>query len=110
MSVTTIEQHHQKWSELPLFTPTQWVVTDEDITAWSDILYMRTLVDEIEDYVGPDPDDLHDVEPARGSIEFDVDLYLEPWPSDYAADQLVAWKLNTCVDGVLDTLIAAVTA
>lgn len=85
--------HHRRWSELPLFTVHQWVASDEDIAAWSEILHLRTLVDQIED--------LLDLNPARqilaqGLIEFDIDLYLEPWPDiDRAADLLAAWRNET---------------
>lgn len=95
--------HHRRWSELPLFTVHQWVASDEDIAAWSEILHLRTLVDQIltnhADVVWPFSEYVRN--PARqilaqGLIEFDIDLYLEPWPDiDRAADLLAAWRNET---------------
>lgn len=83
----SIANHHRRWSDLPLFTRHQWVASDEDIAAWSDILYMRGLVDAIEDTHALRPEHL-----KRGLVEFDVETYLEPWPHDRASDLLAAWR------------------
>lgn len=105
MSPTSVEAHHQKWSDLPLFPEGQWVVSQDDIDAWNDLTYLRDLVDTIlreldtpeqtrQVLAGPPTADGggHD---GRGCIEFDIDTYLEPWPAiDRAADMLTAWRAN----------------
>ncbi len=97
MSTTTIEQHHERWSELPLFTHDRWIVTDDDTQAWGDIIYMRGLVEDIQAELRS-ADQAHDVlgggeRDGRGLIEFDIELYLEPWPvHDPAADLIAAWR------------------
>lgn len=90
MSTTTIEQHHERWSELPLFAHDRWVVTDEDCQAWGDIIYMRSLV---EDLVAEAKAAGRVPTAPGGLIEFDTDLYLEPWPEfDPVAALLAAWR------------------
>lgn len=80
--------HSEKWSELPLFTARQWVVTEDDIAAWNDLTYMRTLVDDIEALCWAT-----NATPECGpSAEFDVDIYLAPWPDDQAAEALATWR------------------
>lgn len=96
MSTTSIEAHHQKWSDLPLFTTQRWVVTDEDIEAWNDLTYMRGILDTVMRST-PSPESIHDIlggseRDGRGLIEFDIDLYLEPWPVDQAAELLAEWR------------------
>ena len=100
MSPISIEPR-EKWSELPLL---QWpaVMTDEDVDAWGDILYMRGLVDELIDTLDAAfTDHTFDTEATLAeligapSIEYDVDRYLEPWPHDRAADMLAAWRNQT---------------
>lgn len=104
MPTTSVEAHHAKWSDLPLFPPGQWVVTQDDIDAWNDLAYLRDLVDTIIREVDT-PEQVHDILTGgeredygvvRGLIEFDIDLYLEPWPDiDRAADMLQAWRAST---------------
>lgn len=86
MSTTSIEAHHQKWAALPAFPAWPYVMGDADVEAWGDILYMRGLVDAITDVCADTGTRLH------GSIEFDIDLYLEPWPTDPAEQLLATWK------------------
>ncbi|WP_261861503.1 hypothetical protein, partial [Mycobacterium montefiorense] len=54
MSTTDrIAEHHKKWDALPPFPDYPYVMTDDDVESWSDLLYMRALVDEIEDRMTP---------------------------------------------------------
>jgi hypothetical protein len=88
MSVESLEAHKRQWSQLPLFTNEQWVVTDADIEAWNDIVYMRTLVEDLRATCA----DRKGMIPAP-VIEFEIDIYLEPWPSgDRAEELLTAWR------------------
>lgn len=97
-----IEAHQQDWSDLALFPAGQWVTTDDDIQAWNDILHMRALVDELLDTLDTALTD-HTFDALattaelieEPSVEFDIDLYLEPWPRDRAADMLTAWRAGT---------------
>lgn len=79
----------QDWPELPLFTAREWVVTDDDIEAWQDIYYMRGLVDSILilcSHTG------HTPELGPPEVEFDSQVYLEPWTDDDpAAAALDTW-------------------
>jgi hypothetical protein len=101
MSLTSIEAHHRKWDALPAFPAWPYVMTDDDVQAWGDLLYMRGLVDAIEGAC----DDLmtstsaidrlwaeHVCDNPLRSFEFDVDVYLEPWPADEAENLLAAWR------------------
>jgi len=48
VSTASIEQRPGE-SFAGLFTPERWVVNDDDSRAWSDLIYMRSLVDQIEE-------------------------------------------------------------
>jgi hypothetical protein len=87
MSVTSIEAHHQKWSALPAFPAWPHVMTDDDVQAWGDVLYVRGLADAFLDACRTTG-----ALPMPHTVEFDIDLYLEPWPADHAAQLLDAWK------------------
>lgn len=86
-----IAAHHEKWSALPEFPAWPYVMTDDDVDFWGDILYMRGLVDEI-------------TASASDGLDHGGDLYLdvllealpiETWPeADRAADMLAAWRLS----------------
>lgn len=96
MSITSIEAHRQRWAALPpLRTWPHELMTDDDATAWGDILYMRGLVDDIEDTCAIDGARIPaTARELRGdySIEFDIDLYLDPWPNDVAGLLINSWK------------------
>lgn len=101
MSQPTIEQHHQKWSHLPLFPQRpaclmQWpyTMTDEDTEAWSDIEYMRGLADVLEDeaHAGAAMPTLSRF--ASSLLAYAVALAdedLPPWNTDRAAELLDQW-------------------
>ena len=90
----------EKWSDLPLL---QWpaVMTDDDVEAWGDLIYMRGLVADLIDALD---DGLveHTFDALATAIElidapsaeYDIDIYLPPWPHDRAADMLAAWRLQ----------------
>lgn len=89
MSLTSITEHHRKWEALPAFPDYPYVMTDDDVNAWSDLLYMRGIVNDIVDMCAIDG------ARARGdyrSVEFDVDMYLDPWPHDVAGQLIDSWK------------------
>jgi hypothetical protein len=91
MSVTSIEAHNQKWDALPAFPAWPYVMTDDDVDAWGDLLYLRGLVDAVVDICARTGARI----PATDhrSVEFDIDTYLEPWPTaDAAAELLADWK------------------
>ncbi len=101
MSTISVEPPETRWSELPLL---QWpaVMQDDDVQAWGDILYMRGLVTELIDTLDAAfTDHTFDTEATLAeligapSAEFGVDLYLQPWPHDRAADMLAAWRNQT---------------
>lgn len=108
----SIVAHHEKWDDLPLFPQGQWVATDEDIAAWNDIVYMRTLVESLLSELDT-PADTHDAlggfeRDGRGLIESDIDIHIEPWTdADRAGDMLAAWRSGT---SKVDVFAAAVTA
>lgn len=82
-----------KWADLPTIQchPT---LSDEDREFESDLAYMRDLVTEL--HVHGSVEHLARVLDAP-MAEWDVDLYLEPWPTgmDLAADILAAWRNGT---------------
>lgn len=80
-----------QWPDLPLFHADRWVVTDDDIAVWSDITYMRTLVDELGILCARTGEAITDA----GVIEHQVDAVLAPWPGDLVADMLAAWRAST---------------
>jgi hypothetical protein len=88
VSLTSITEHHRKWEALPAFPDYPYVMTDDDVNAWSDLLYMRSLVNDIVDMISVDG---ARIAPA-GWVEFDVDLYLDPWPNDVAGMLIESWK------------------
>jgi len=89
MSITSIEAHHQKWAALPAFPAWPYVMSDSDVEAWSDVLYMRGLVNDIVDMCAIDG---ARIRATAHSIEFDIDLYLDPWPNDVAGQLIDSWK------------------
>ena len=82
-----------KWADLPTIQchPT---LSDEDREFESDLAYMRDLVTEL--HVHGSVEHLTQVVTAP-SPEYDIDLYLEPWPTgmDLAGDMLAAWRNGT---------------
>lgn len=82
-----------KWADLPTIQchPT---LSDEDREFESDLAYMRDLVTEL--HVHGSVEHLTQVVTAP-SPEYDIDLYLEPWPTgmDLAGDMLAAWRAGT---------------
>lgn len=101
MSTTSIEAHHQKWDALPAFPAWPYVMTDDDVEAWSDVLYIRGLIDAIGvvcSHTGARPTSLpfgqihQDTIAATG---VDNSLFFptaNPWPADEAAELLATWK------------------
>lgn len=95
-----IATHHEKWDALPEFPAWPYVMTDDDVESWSDLLYMRALVDEIEDRMAPllDSANVGDqfaaARQVRAAEQFPViELsFSEPWPHDHAADMLTVWR------------------
>lgn len=91
-------EQSSEWGDLPIFINDNWRVTDEDIEAWSDILAMRDMVTEIIDAL--DDEFAHDVlgggesDDGRGMLEFEIEIYLEPWPADVAGMLLGQWRLQ----------------
>lgn len=104
----SIAEHNRRWAKLPAFPEWPYVVTDSDIEAWSDMLYLRTLADDIEDaaeVLAADPIADHVARLQRLLFEVDVPLAVMgrplrsvlsdafgPWPHDWAADLLEAWR------------------
>ncbi len=90
-----IAAHHKQCDALPEFPAWPYVMTDDDVQAWGDILYMRALVEAIEALVTPTA--AHDVlagfeRDGRGLVDADADIHLGDWPADRAAEQLAAWR------------------
>lgn len=101
MSTTDrIAKHHKKWEALPLFPQGQWVASPDDVEAWSDLMHMRDLADEIEDRMTPllDSANVGDqfaaARQVRAAEQFPhIELsFSEPWPHDHAADMLAVWR------------------
>lgn len=88
----SIAQHHAKWDALPPFPQWPYVMTDDDVEFWGDVLYLRGLADAI--HTSPVRPTLK-TRDAHGSVEYDTEQYLEPWPPDNAATMLAAWQLMT---------------
>lgn len=110
MSTTDrIAEHHKKWEALPLFPQGQWVASPDDVEAWSDLMYMRDLADEIDDQatrLAADPIGVHQVQLARLHSQVEVDVLattpvpagmFDPWPTDLSNGLLAAWR-----DGIED--------
>lgn len=97
---SNITAHSAKWSDLPLFPAGQWVATGEDIEAWNDLVYMRALVDAIEDQMKPllnsscVGDQFAAARQIRAAEQFPyIEFsFSQPWPNDDAAELLAAWR------------------
>lgn len=99
-----IAEHHKKWDALPPFPDYPYVMTDDDVESWSDLLYFRGLADAIEDQaakLAPELIAVHEVQARRMHSTTDVDVLtttpvpaglLMDWPDDVAADMLAAWR------------------
>lgn len=99
MSETTLEQHRQKWSDLPTFAePPQCPVTDDDTEFWSDLEYLRGLLDSIidqSDRTGLQSDFQESVIVGELQPDETLDPVYSPvitWPHDNAADLLAVWR------------------
>ncbi|WP_396902487.1 hypothetical protein [Mycolicibacterium sp.] len=109
MSQPSIDAHHKKWDALPPFPDYPYVMQDDDVESWSDLLYFRGLADAIEDQVhklAADPIGVHQVQLARLHSATEVDVLattpvpagmLDPWPTDLSNGLLAAWR-----DGIED--------
>ncbi|OMC02153.1 hypothetical protein A5733_26060 [Mycobacterium sp. NS-7484] len=85
-----IADHHKRWDALPPFPGWPYVMTDGDVEAWGDILYMRALVDEITNHATP-----RAIEEVLAGFPTDADSPLtDDWPHDDAADLLAAWRVE----------------
>jgi hypothetical protein len=97
------DAHNHYWADLPVF-PAGMEFSDDDAEAWGDILYMRGLVDSIEDIQvqllariadAPTTSDLAWVvylqRSARAWLPVSLE-FSEPWPEDEAAKLLAAWR------------------
>ena len=71
--------HARKWLGLPL-TEARSVMPADD----GDIAWLHHLADQV---LASNPEHL-----PGGLVEFDVDVYLEPWPTDRAAALIEAWR------------------
>jgi hypothetical protein len=83
-----LRAHSGHWSELPEVTVPSAAVDDTDVEHWSDMRYMQELVDEIATVCHTTRGRITD----QGLAEFDVDIYLAPWPADQAELLLAAWR------------------
>ena len=106
-STDRIAAHHKKWDALPPFPDYPYVMQDDDVESWSDLLYLRALCDELEDKahkLAADPIGVHQVAMARLCNAADLvhvatalmpvpAAVSEPWPVDRAAGMLAAWRL-----------------
>lgn len=103
MTADAVARHHETWSALPEFPAWPYVMTDEDVEAWGDILYMRGLVDDLLADADTTATDAEWVVLgsmlARPRID-DQDIYLQDWSFvddvelvlRVAADELKAWR------------------
>lgn len=90
--MTDIAAHHEKWSTLPAFPQWPYVMTDDDVSAWSDILYLRGLADAICGTRLPDAATAEVLADRGRSLEYDVHIFIAPWPMDRAEQLLNDWK------------------
>ena len=77
-SLSKLEAHARKWLGLPL-TEARSVLPVMD----GDIALLHHLADQV---LAAGPTDL------TGMVEFDIDVYLEPWPADRAGELIEAWR------------------
>jgi hypothetical protein len=84
-----------KWSPLPAFPDWPYVMTDDDIAHWSDIVYMRQLVDMIADEC--------ETQGATVRVPWMPPWHWDVWrpfwhPTDRAAEMLADWRAE--IDGI----------
>jgi hypothetical protein len=96
VSQDSLERHEHRWRALPAFPAWPYVMTDDDVNAWGDMIYMRGMVDEIAGTCARTsariPATAREMRGDFCSVEFDIDLYLDPWPVDQAEKLLSAWR------------------
>lgn len=64
----------------------RWELTDEDVAFQEDMAYMQSIADEL---VGTAPVRVQ----AWSLIEYQIDLYLEPWTDyDPAGELIKKWR------------------
>ena len=111
--MSNTQPNPQKWDPLPPLPDWPYVITDEDLAFWSDLMYLRDLCTALVD---AQAEMIHRTEDviANGGISSVADLmgintlhaaadmlphfelsFSEPWPHDTAADMLAAWRLQT---------------
>lgn len=74
-----LEAHARKWCGLPLTVARSVLPADDGDMAWLHHLADRVLASRPERLPG-------------GLVEFDIDVYLEPWPADKAGELIEAWR------------------